>query len=339
MKRSIILFAVLVSAVAYASPPAGEDPVISILGPIGVDGRHTLRCWNREYQPGNGFLKSIKIAGREVLASPISVTVRANGIPEVFTDQSIGVETHSKEKVVLRVVSRSSDVDLTTTILAENDGFVYLKAHLVPRTGKAFELLKVDISLTLPFTQMYSKSISGENSYTFTDYARSGVLPAGEIKIAKPQYAWLGNDLGGVQVVVGEDVQKWSGYDKPEAMVLYKKGDRGGIRLTAESDGKNLKSGYDLEFGLIATPVKPFKPNYDRRVGLGFNTARMSDLSDISQAKIDLTGAFAGRQGTLEIHYSMNEANKIGFKPAVYDLFGIEGPGFKPTPARGIGKK
>ena len=305
--RAIILaVVVLIAAVALSAYADATDPIVQMFGPITLGANNTVSVYGRDYVLGNGFISSVKIFGGEALDGPVSLIVKNSGVPESFIDQSITVTQQSSESVTFAVTAQSANVDLTNTVLIENDGFVYFTCQVTPRAGRALDCLRVVFPIKHDLALLYGTSPMNEQGYNYADSAKHGYLTDGNISMRRAFDVWPGDNTCGVQVFGGEDIATWSGWTAADALLIYKTSSTAGVKFDVEPNSTYLRSPYSFQFGLIATPVKNATHNPNVRMGFGDGAA--NDIySDMGQAQMPVTKPIDPKNSVLSAGFVLHD--------------------------------
>jgi len=227
-----------------------------------TDGGFLVLCWGREYQFGASAWPTQIVSKKEkLLAAPIRLKVLLGGKEVVWKNASAKVVSQSPETVEIegRAVADSGLV-LSTKMRLEYDGMMLTTMHLQVPHNSAPDNVTLDIPLRASnalYRHRYTAAPRREQK-TFT-----GALEQKEGVIDSSPYlpaAWLGDNDRGLFWFC-ESAQFWPNWKSKTAFQTVRENNAVTQRFTL-LNGQPLPDNWDYQFGLQATPVKPFPNNW-----------------------------------------------------------------------------
>ncbi|MGQ9731313.1 MAG: glycoside hydrolase domain-containing protein [Candidatus Zipacnadales bacterium] len=233
-----------------------------------VDGR-TVRLLGREIAFGEtGLPQSIASNGREILATPMALTVESLG-ERVVWRRTRGNQQRSPTDVCReqQFVSANGGLELRVASKTEFDGCVSFNVYLAAKREIDLSEIRLDIPLNrnvVPYMMGMGK--------------RGGLRPVAwrwkwDIERAN-NMVWLGDWNAGLQLKLLGEVNEWQlGGLQNTGLPDWANGGRGGCDITEEGDTvlvraytgeRTLRAGDTLclNFRLLITPFKPIDPRH-----------------------------------------------------------------------------
>lgn len=234
----------------------------------------------REYDFGKEmFPISIKAMGKEILASPIRLSVKDNGVDAVWEDKETWVQEKDDTHVVIMSAMQSRFAVISAVVTIEYDGYMSYNLRLSTRADsvrsgfdvepdraeRIVDMMHLEVPLKKECVPLchYSKFGSDGDPY------HSGKIH--DFEMSMFPHSWFGNDESGIGFYFDSD-ENWT-CDKTKAWEGKTQGNEYLIRyhfLDAQphkwqyekSVRKIINRGISytplsFEFGIQATPVKP----------------------------------------------------------------------------------
>ena len=260
---------------------------------------HTVDVVGRSYEIGaDGLIKSIKIGGEEILASPMRIVMEEAGEKSVFdenypdNESESFVQRRSDEEIVILGCKQSDRFIIDICNKISYDGHIDVDFKLMPigRTvaqvfgaveTKPLEFKLDKLWFEIPFkkdiAKLYSMfpnsdmNLSDGTSVKESITTSSGLLPDKNATMPFKSIFWLGNDDKGLGVMA--ENEKLRQYDDENIATEVIHTDDSVILRIRFLDSQPLSWTAPLEegrhkylpitfpFSLMATPVKPFPKN------------------------------------------------------------------------------
>lgn len=241
------------------------DKVPSPWTPMEVT-RDSVKCWGREYVFNNSlFPTQITSQKKKLLTRPIKLVVLRDGIEEEVSGVKTVWEEKKENKVKLLNKGKVGTINLSTDVLMEYDGFMWIKMNLEPVSPT-----KIDkIILEVPLNREYATLLNSGDYYL----RGTGAIPKegwNKNLKTKPIF-WVGNEDVGVQWFA-QDLKGWYVKDSSHSAEVIPQGDEVIVRLNIIDTPITLSQGREISFGFQSTPVKP-KPVGWRKWKVGGETA------------------------------------------------------------------
>ena len=223
--------------------------------PIDLSG-DTVKVWARQIAYSGRILPEQITTKREpILARPMTLLVTKQGAPVSAADRRAEVEWVSRDatQATCRRSLTLGDLRLTTVARTEFDGFTWVELTVAPKR----ETASLDaLALVVPIRKAFARLINPH------DYVmkKTGALPADGFTSALTPL-WLGNHTGGIQFVAETDAT-WRVKDVLREMRVEPKADSVELRVVFVDHTVQLKEPLHIEFGYVATPVKPAPRRY-----------------------------------------------------------------------------
>ena len=217
-----------------------------------------LAVWQRQYSfGGSGLLDQVKVKNEDLLRKSINLTL--NGKELKFSDYRITRQQKG------RVEFAKSAANAALQGAFEYDGMVHFKVTLKP--GEKVN----ELTLRMPMTKEASELLNfvGATDRIGGDYGPSSPkgsntfeLPATPGVVWKKRFGthvWLGSTRSGLQFFVGSE--QWYYPRKRTDLFEIVRNEDGSadfvVKMIVKPLPENAPEEFTLEFGFIATPVKP----------------------------------------------------------------------------------
>lgn len=257
---------------------------------------HTVHVIDRAYTFGaNGMLTSIKSQGHELLAEPVRVIAAENGKPSVWNmnypdnESESFIQERDDEHVIICGAMQSERFILDVCYNICYDGNIDIDLKLMTR-GKTvaqvfgitdvedthFQLDRLWLEIPLkaeafPLFHMYPNSemkLSDGKIRPLETMSMSGKIPEKYAGIPFKPLLWMGNEERGLGWFADND-RNWQPADSAAAMELVQDGEELILRIRLldshpaawngdDTKGSEIFFPVEFQFGLQATPVKPF---------------------------------------------------------------------------------
>lgn len=225
--------------------------------PVAVKGK-TLSVWARDYDfSGSGILDQVTAKNEKLLRKSINVTL--NGKPLSFS----GYKVEKQQKGRVEFSKKAANADLKGTF--EYDGMVHFRLTLRP--GKKVK----ELTLRMPMAKSASELLHfvGATDRIGGDYGPSSPLGSNTFKLSeKPgvvwqkrfgTHTWLGSTRSGLQYFVGSE-QYFYPRKRTDLLEIVRNADGSAdllVKMIVQPLPDNAPKEFTLDFGFIATPVKP----------------------------------------------------------------------------------
>ena len=227
------------------------DEVPAPWTPLEVEGSR-IGCWGREYEFGGGiFPMQITSQGQQLLAAPISLRASIAGKEAEASAPTSEVSQETEGRVRVRCVSSLGGHRVETDGYVEFDGMYYTTLSLRAEADATLDSLAVEIPMRREAATLFYSGDYGTRD--------TGLTPAERWSHSFKPCLWLGNERVGLQWFA-QSTKGWAFEDAAENIVVEPGDDRLTLRLNFVTAPLGMKRGDELsiEFGLHATPVRPF---------------------------------------------------------------------------------
>jgi hypothetical protein len=225
--------------------PAPFEPLVANVSDRKVD----LAMWDRKYHFADSLLPtSINARGRKALSAPAQFKIGGVAVvPDRFASRS-------KAPVRFEFDAGRSDsaYDLSQKAWVEYDGVFYNAIAL-----KAKKDLGA-VTLSIPVPAKYAKFLHATNA-GFGGGGRINLWLDKDQELSYYPSVWLGDEEGGI-AWFAESSSSWTTREARPIKVV-RDGDVTRLEITF-ADSMPAGTDLSLEFGLLATPVKPLPKNY-----------------------------------------------------------------------------
>ena len=225
--------------------------------PVEVKGKN-LNVWQRSYDfSGSGLLDQVTVKNEKLLRKSVNVTL--NGKEIKFGNYQVG----KTQKGRVAFSKKAANADLQGTF--EYDGMVHFRLTLKP-SDRVQEL-----SLRMPMTQRASELLHfvGATDRIGGDYGPSSPKGSNTFELSmKPGViwtkrfgtcTWLGSTRSGLQFFTGSE-QYYYPRKRTDLFEIVRNADGSAdfvVKMVVQPLPVNAPKEFTLDFGFIATPVKP----------------------------------------------------------------------------------
>ncbi len=246
------------------------------------EGALHVNVWGREYVFRDSvFPAEIKIAGQNILASPISLRTFFDDEEMAPCDTCYFDIEQNESFCEFGVAQRARNTIINASVRVEYDGLIRVQFRMIPFWNAewwkdndedfAYRLnrLFIDIPIKKEYAKLYHyyPNNGGSTIVLFTNDIPSGNIPKDGLSIPFKPYIWLGWEEGGLSLCCESD-QNLELSDANRAVEYIIEEDRVCLKVRLLDDKpkewQNREERWtdaalpiDFEYGLQATPVKP----------------------------------------------------------------------------------
>lgn len=314
------------SRLAWLNSRMGQqDEVTAPYSPLVLEGQTIHSSGKTVTIADNGLPEQVRVAGQEVLSSPITLSATtANNYPIKWRDSQLEITHSQATNIAWRGVSSSAALDVIVNGQMSYDGYVFLAIQLEAKDSVRL----ANVKLQIPYRKECAEYFMGFGQ------GRGGYRPDKDIDWQwsnKPtNKVWMGNVEAGLQIKLrgpAEHQEVWSNHLPEEAGIpeswdnngsggAQVKSIRNMVMVTAFTGAINMKANdhRQLCVSLVPTPVKPRDPEHWTQADRW--AARPSMLTSVSmQQAIDLgandTTAFHNTPVNPWINYPFLEDERL----------------------------
>ena len=295
-----------------------------------------VSVWGRTYRYDNSvFPVSVKTAGREIFAAPMSLHAKFGDVEGKFAKWQYTLVKGDPEETVVVASAHCSNVMVNAAMTFEPDGLARTELKIVPygyysmHKIRDFEpdlsALWFDIDLTAESSTLFHYWPYSENSCVVTSDVNAGETKTRDHPFRA--YAWCGWEDGGFSVTC-ESAEGFELKDMKKciSVVRGEKGTRIRYNLLGDTPaawkGRRDRWGDALvplswEFGLQATPVKA-RPVGDPDVYRRIHVYAMDKANVLGSDFAERLGRAGVRYVVLHASYSRAEGYGLIGKPAEF---------------------
>ena len=225
--------------------------------PVSAKGT-ALSVWKREYDfGGSGILDQVKAKNEKLLRKSVNLTINGKAL-------KLGnFKVVKQEKGRIEFVKSGANADLKGTF--EYDGLVHFRLTLRPG-----EQIK-EMTLRMPMSKNASEYLHfvGATDRIGGDYGPTTARGSNTIEISKKpgvawqkrfgNHTWLGSTRSGLQYIVGSE-QYFYPRKRTDLLEVVRNADGSAdlrVKMVVKPLPENAPKEFTLDFGFIATPVKP----------------------------------------------------------------------------------
>ena len=295
-----------------------------------------VSVWGRTYRYENSvFPVSVKTAGREIFAAPMSLHAKFGDVEGEFAKWQYTLVKGDPEETVVVASAHCSNVMVNAAMTFEPDGLARTELKIVPYGYYSMHKIRdyepdlsalwFDIDLTAESSTLFHYWPYSENSCVVTADVNSGETKTREHPFRA--YAWCGWEDGGFSVTC-ESAEGFELKDMKKciSVVRGEKGTRVRYNLLDDTPaawkGRRDRWGDALiplcwEFGLQATPVKA-RPVGDPDVYRRIHVYEMDKANVLGSDFAERLGHAGVRYVVLHASYSRAEGYGLIGKPAEF---------------------
>ena len=235
-----------------------------------------LKMWNRECRFGGGALPtSMTSGGTELLRGPVALTAEVDGKACGVDTGALKATKTARGKVELAGAGKFAGGDVSAKVSGEFDGYTVWHVEIALKPGAKLTQLHLDIPLRADVARLQYIPFLNEGEMPGRDDV--GAIQAHRALRFLPG-VWVGNDDIGLTWFAESD-EFWYPADPKRAIEIIGQGE-GAPKLRmnlVEGANEKLPRKLVYEFGMQATPVKPF-PEPKDWLGYGFVEASNEKL-------------------------------------------------------------
>lgn len=223
----------------------------------------TISCWGRKYTIGkDGLPLSVESAGKQLLDAPVNFSIIGKEGKLEQEKADISFSEKAKDRAEFQSVVQYPGLQIKLNTWMEYDGCVFYKMDIIPEKELEITKFSLDIPLKKPkLLHAVADAIRNNSTYKRLEN-KSGILWAStDVKNRKiygnfKPYIWLGTPESGF-CWFGENDRGWVDDTKNPCIEVVRKNGKVKLVLNFISGPYKLKNDRHIEFGLMATPVKP----------------------------------------------------------------------------------
>lgn len=330
--KLVALAALFAVEAAVAAEPAFSPVEYKETGETSFE----VSVWGRTYRYENSvFPVSVKTAGREIFAAPMSLHAKFGNIEGEFAKWQYTLVKSDPEETVVVASAHCSNVMVNAAMTFEPDGLARTELKIVPYGYYSMHKIRdyepdlsalwFDIDLTAESSTLFHYWPYSENSCVVTADVNSGETKTREHPFRA--YAWCGWEDGGFSVTC-ESAEGFELKDMKKCISVVRGEKRTQVRYNLLDDTPAAWKGcrdrwgdalipLSYEFGLQATPVKarPFgDPDVYRRIHV-YEMDKANVLGSDFAERLSRAGV---RYVVLHASYSRAEGYGLIGKPAEF---------------------
>lgn len=245
---------------------------------------NTVGCVRRDTRFGaNGFPESVIAAGKEVLSAPIRLyAVNAAGKEIPFKGSNFRITSKADDRIEFTAKNRAGTLSADLTAWMEYDGVSYYTMNL--KAAKPTDVRRV--YLEIPYAQADLFHLTGpgfrshQHSFRTREMRGNGVIwKSSQSRIGGRVFStflpslWLGSFRNGFSFFAESD-KNWINSRKSNCYELIRRNGKLVLRVNFVAKKAKLQGSRKLEFGFVATPLKPRKVGADQYFFWGTSFAR-----------------------------------------------------------------
>ena len=231
-----------------------------------------LGVWGRTYAYGNRLLpEKISTINEDIFAGPVELTVTdaaGKTYSSADADAQADWQRHTGMRIDFKRQAKLGPVTAATANWLECDGLLWTKLSVAPMDKPIARM-----TLRIPLKKEWSQYINSGDYGSRLAGLVSRIAPQGQAILTNA--LWLGNGEGGVQWM-SENLNPCRPAPGAPAAEMIVEDDANVIQLNLVGGPTTLADGFEIEWGLIATPVRPPTPGY--RTWLGRHQACVLDI-------------------------------------------------------------
>jgi len=247
--------------------------VIPPFTPIEVS-RNRISCVLREYHLGDlGLPEQITSLNKTILSRPVSLKVIENGKVLEWKKEDIKFTEIKKDVVGFMAGLGNKILDIRSTGRFEYDGLLNIKLNIKPKEKRSIERLFLEIPVKEEIAGLFHASGEGlranpagvipeEKGVVF----ESRSIPQSHITNFIP-YIWVGEERRGICWAADWD-KDWIHSDDRSAVELVRGEGEVIIRVNLINGPVELDREREIEFALMASPVKPMPEGWRVQAGI-----------------------------------------------------------------------
>ena len=227
-----------------------------------------IHVWGRTYRFDNSLFPSqITTKGKQILARPIRVIVRANGRETTVRDCEVKLESHSPPAAIVTTSGHAGGLQVVARHRIEYDGLMRSDWQICSPESATIEALRFEVDVKAAHAEYLYYSPYYDDA-SVDPRVRPGRIPDTTYSRSFTPFIWFGDDERGVQWVC-ESARNWFNPDPHDVISISRGNNTVGLSLSLVGRPIELRPREPLSytFGLQASPVKPIeKDGWDYRI-------------------------------------------------------------------------
>ncbi len=276
----------------------------------------TVQCWGRTYIfSGKSLVEQIYIKGQPMLVHPI--TYKFQNQKSTWKANTLKVVSQSASTVSIQM---ESNIQLNGTKLSQlitadiyYDGLIYFKTKLVANK-RISNGISMQCSIVPDFTRYINRyanpTASNKTSWHSDKFADDDT--------AFIPYWWVGDAEKGL-FWFAESPESWQDFKKSNAIQFRSHSDDSSV-ISLNFGSFDEDSEWTFDFGLQATPVKPFPKNWRERILIGSKDSNINIIWPEHGKPFGLKYfGFPEAENPILFNKHVKEITKPGKKTLVYN--------------------
>lgn len=250
--------------------------------------RIKVGVWNREIEFEKSVLPtSVKIGGKEILQSPITLTAEFSGEKGEWEKQYCFLTEQNEEKVSYAISQSTRNLIVNANVTIEFDGLIKTDLKIIPywcfskENEPKITKLYIDVCVKKEFSKYLHFWPNCESGVTLSGKVlNSYSTPDGKTSFPFKPYFWTGWEYGGMGVCCESD-EGFELDNADECITVTSNSEYTNIHIAlldnmpADWKGRKEEWGNNLNpicytFGIQPTPVKLIKENYLQNWRIGY---------------------------------------------------------------------
>ena len=208
-----------------------------------------LDCWGRTYQWANTLLPSqVHTQKQAVLSRPIGLVATVGGKTVRLGPASVRFK-RTALKADVTATAPLGPLTVKADTWMEFDGFTWTKLTVTGPATAAVQRLVLEIPYRAEVGTLWHADLKPGNI--------SGPVRRTHLAIRACPMSWIGNETGGLQWCA-ERVYHWPVRRKDHMVELEPGAKETVFRVTFIDGRRTMGKPFEVEFGLVATPVRPY---------------------------------------------------------------------------------
>ncbi|MCE5238075.1 LamG domain-containing protein [bacterium] len=245
---------------ADAAKLGKRDRVLPPFLPLKTTGGH-LECYARSaVLGGDGLPTRMTSRGKELLAGPVRIVAADAVGAAAFTAGKLECVASSDARAGFTGSALAGQLALRTQVEARYDGTLWFSLTLDPRQPLELQKLRVEVPLRSEMARLYAYDAYGRMDDKRFGY---GAVPEGAGTVWQREFLpalWLGTEDLGLGWYAESD-EHWD-VDGEQALSLERDGQTLRLCMNIVRQARRVERPFKIEFGLLATPVRPLQPDW-----------------------------------------------------------------------------
>ncbi|MCF7837417.1 MAG: DUF6067 family protein [Candidatus Marinimicrobia bacterium] len=240
--------------------------------PVQTERRETgirVGVWGRDQVFGaSPLVRSLRSQDRELLASPVTLSAAADGVPVLTGEMQVSLEQADEPRAVVRQTTSGEKLRLDVRTVVEYDGYMTVDCTVEARQALKLEALTLDIPLRSEFAELcYGDRVLPAQPGVGISPWFSGAVE-GDLAFRFGPTIVLSDSRRGL-LWQAESDEHWHNADPQQAIKILPRGDTTYLRQHWVDQDIELSVGDTLRyrFALQALPIKPLaRDAWDLRI-------------------------------------------------------------------------